>query len=115
MSDDLVKMARAAMADERLSDGALYGKLADRIDLLEATLLTALQREAEATVRHDAKAAALTAERDALAEKLERAVARLTAMRDDREGYRHTAHFRRGAAVELAQITGGKTDDQHTD
>jgi len=29
-------MARAAMRDERLSDGALYGKLADEIERLRA-------------------------------------------------------------------------------
>lgn len=29
---ELVQMARAAKADERLSDGALYGKLADRLE-----------------------------------------------------------------------------------
>lgn len=28
----LIQMARAAMQDERLSDGALYGKLADRLE-----------------------------------------------------------------------------------
>jgi len=30
--DDLVQMARAAEKDERLSDGALYGKLANEIE-----------------------------------------------------------------------------------
>lgn len=35
---ELVDMARAAMHDERLSDGALYGKLAERIESLEAQL-----------------------------------------------------------------------------
>jgi hypothetical protein len=33
--EDIVAMARAAEKDERLSDGALYGKLADRIELQE--------------------------------------------------------------------------------
>lgn len=33
---DIVAMARAAQADERLSDGALYGKLADEIERLRA-------------------------------------------------------------------------------
>jgi hypothetical protein len=36
MSDDLVKMARLAQRDERMSTGALYGDLADRIEELEA-------------------------------------------------------------------------------
>lgn len=38
MAEDLVAMARAAMADERLSDGALYGKLADEIERLREAL-----------------------------------------------------------------------------
>ena len=38
MSDDLVKMARLAQRDERMSTGALYGDLADRIEELEAKL-----------------------------------------------------------------------------
>jgi hypothetical protein len=33
---DIVAMARAAEKDERLSDGALYGKLADEIERLRA-------------------------------------------------------------------------------
>ena len=36
MTDDLVKMARLAQRDERMSTGALYGALADRIKELEA-------------------------------------------------------------------------------
>ena len=36
MSDYLVKMARLAQRDERMSTGALYGDLADRIEELEA-------------------------------------------------------------------------------
>jgi len=42
MSDDLVKMARLAQHDERMSTGALYGDLADRIEELEAKLAYAL-------------------------------------------------------------------------
>ena len=38
MSDDLVKMARLAQHDERMSTGALYGDLADRIEELEAEI-----------------------------------------------------------------------------
>ena len=38
MSDDLVEMARLAQHDERMSTGALYGDLADRIEELEAKL-----------------------------------------------------------------------------
>lgn len=34
MSEDLVAMARAAENDDRLADGALYGKLADEIERL---------------------------------------------------------------------------------
>ena len=40
MSDDLVKMARLAQRDERMSTGALYGDLADRIEELETKLAT---------------------------------------------------------------------------
>jgi hypothetical protein len=36
MTDDLVKRARAAFHDDRLSTGALYGELADRIEALTA-------------------------------------------------------------------------------
>lgn len=36
--EDIIAMARAAEKDERLSDGALYGKLADRIEQLERHL-----------------------------------------------------------------------------
>ncbi|HSR79644.1 MAG TPA: hypothetical protein VLL28_02595 [Hyphomicrobiaceae bacterium] len=35
MTEDIVAMARAAGKDERLSDGALYGKLADEIERLQ--------------------------------------------------------------------------------
>ena len=38
MSNDLVEMARLAQHDERMSTGALYGDLADRIEELEAKL-----------------------------------------------------------------------------
>ncbi len=38
MTEDIVAMARAAEKDERLSDGALYGKLADEIERLRAAL-----------------------------------------------------------------------------
>jgi hypothetical protein len=34
MTEDIIAMARAAQKDERLSDGALYGKLADEIESL---------------------------------------------------------------------------------
>ena len=45
---------------------------------------------------------------DALTAKLAKAVERLTNMRDDQTGYRHVSHFRRGAAVTLAEIEGEK-------
>lgn len=38
MSEDLVGMARAAEKDDRLSDGALYGKLTNEIERLRAAL-----------------------------------------------------------------------------
>ena len=38
MSNDLAKMARLAQHDERMSTGALYGDLADRIEELEAEI-----------------------------------------------------------------------------
>jgi hypothetical protein len=38
LPEDLIAMARAAMHDERLSDGALYGKLADEIERLRALI-----------------------------------------------------------------------------
>jgi hypothetical protein len=36
--------------------------------------------------------------------KLAKAVVRLEQMRDDRTGYRHVSHFRRGATVTLAEL-----------
>jgi cAMP phosphodiesterase len=36
--EDIIVMARDAQKDERLSDGALYGKLADKIEQLHAML-----------------------------------------------------------------------------
>jgi hypothetical protein len=45
---------------------------------------------------------------DARTAKLAKAVERLTNMRDDQTGYRHVSHFRRGAAVTLAEIEGEK-------
>jgi hypothetical protein len=48
---DLVARARAAKADDRLSDGALYGHLADRIEALEAAIIAALRAPDEATSR----------------------------------------------------------------
>ena len=41
--DDLVKRARLAQRDERMSTGALYGELADRIEELEAKLAKAVE------------------------------------------------------------------------
>ena len=38
MRNDVVDMARLAQHDERMSTGALYGDLADRIEELEAKL-----------------------------------------------------------------------------
>ena len=43
MTDDLVAMARLAQRDERMSTGALYGDLADRIEELEAKLAKAVE------------------------------------------------------------------------
>lgn len=37
---ELIQMARAAERDERLSDGALYGKLASEIERLQCMVLT---------------------------------------------------------------------------
>ena len=64
MSDDLVEMARLAQHDERMSTGALYGDLADRIEELEAKLaqqddlvqaaVVAALREAAERMRHAA-------------------------------------------------------------
>lgn len=64
MSDDLVEMARLAQHDERMSTGALYGDLADRIEELEAKLaqqndlvqaaVAAALREAAERMRHAA-------------------------------------------------------------
>jgi len=43
--ENLIEMARAAQRDERLSDGALYGKLADEIERLRTELADAKKRE----------------------------------------------------------------------
>lgn len=103
--------------------------MADRIDLLEATLLTAIQREAEATVRHDAKVTALEAERDVLAEEAAGYLAAFATHHATMNGRApnefHPVHYDRlkelGARMDgfvratLTQITRSKTDDQHTD
>jgi hypothetical protein len=55
--EDLVFMARAAQHDERLSDGALYGKLADAIEaLMNENALEVLQRMAAEEVSRTAEA-----------------------------------------------------------
>lgn len=41
--EELVKMARLAQRDDRMSTGALYGDLADRIEELEAKLAKAVE------------------------------------------------------------------------
>jgi len=38
MTEDIVKMARAAQHDDRLADGALYGRLADKIEQMGEAL-----------------------------------------------------------------------------
>lgn len=53
MSDDLVKMARLAQRDERMSTGALYGDLADRIEELEAQRAKTYQALLRVTKIHD--------------------------------------------------------------
>lgn len=40
--DDIVAMARAAYHDERLADGSLYGKLADRRERIATAFMAAL-------------------------------------------------------------------------
>jgi hypothetical protein len=44
--EDIVAMARAAYRDDRLADGALYGKLADEIERLRARVAD-LEREVD--------------------------------------------------------------------
>jgi hypothetical protein len=46
--EELVKMARLAQRDDRMSTGALYGDLADRIEELEAKLAKAVELLKEA-------------------------------------------------------------------
>jgi hypothetical protein len=38
MNEDILEMARAAQHDDRLADGALYGKLADKIEQMQKAL-----------------------------------------------------------------------------
>jgi hypothetical protein len=40
LSEDIIAMARAAQRDDRLADGALYGKLADEIERLRGLAQT---------------------------------------------------------------------------
>jgi hypothetical protein len=51
-NEELVKMARLAQRDDRMSTGALYGDLADRIEELEAKLAKAVEA-VSLTVRAD--------------------------------------------------------------
>lgn len=60
MSDDLVKMARLAQHDERMSTGALYGDLADRIEELEAKLASLVPALSYEGLRTDEAEAKLT-------------------------------------------------------
>jgi hypothetical protein len=48
INEELVKMARLAQRDDRMSTGALYGDLADRIEELEAKLAKAVEAAVDA-------------------------------------------------------------------
>ena len=83
MSDDLVKMARLAQHDERMSTGALYGDLADRIEELEAKLKAITERNdlvEYANVELGEKLAKAVEERD-------EAIRRRDAWKSKAEGY----------------------------
>jgi hypothetical protein len=108
-------MTDAELIARMLDGGVLAGRMiADRIEFLAKTneALTA-ERDmategwAEATRLIDVARQQYGAEKsraEAAEAKLAKAVERLTNMRDDQTGYRHVSHFRRGAAVTLAEI-----------
>lgn len=77
---------------------AAWNKVAEADTRITSSALDALAAYDQAQDAHEAQLGAEA--------KLAKAVERLTAMRDDRIGYRHAAHFRRGAAVTLAGLEG---------
>jgi hypothetical protein len=118
--DDLVKRLRDRAKQERLiqaNNEAVAAALMGQRLLFDQghrspsnTYAVRLSLDHEKCAKQDAELAAdwdEAADRiEALEAKLAKAVERLTAMRDDRVGYRHVSHYRRGATVMLAEIEG---------
>lgn len=83
--EELMAMARLAQRDERMSTGALYGDLADRIEALVSVnraQVEIIEKQADTIIRINARAERLEAAlRDvlAIAERNERGIATQTA------------------------------------
>ncbi len=87
-------------------------KTADQIEALTAEnerLRAIVTDQGETLAVRFRRIELLATTNEALTAKLAKAVERLTNMRDDQTGYRHVSHFRRGAAVTLAEIEEAKT------
>ena len=114
--EELIAMARLAQRDERMSTGALYGDLADRIEALTEQLATARQdtkaledelemQEQEACMMEN-DYITLEKERDALEAKLAKAVEALEDLVRDCEADYPPSHvaikyFAIGALAEI--------------
>jgi predicted nucleic acid-binding Zn-ribbon protein len=110
--EELIAMARLAQRDERMSTGALYGDLADRIEALTEQLAAAsqdtkaledeLQMQEQEACMMENDYIKLEKERDALEAKLAQAVEAL----DDIKRYSSCGDTRRKAIETIAEIKG---------
>ena len=117
--EELIAMARLAQRDERMSTGALYGDLADRIEALTEQLAAARQdaKAAEDELEMQEQEACmmendyikLEKERDALEAKLAKAVEALgLIVVDNTWGLEHKTYMKCRAT--LAEIKGESHD-----
>ena len=105
MTDEkLIAMARLAQRDERMSTGALYGDLADRIEVLERSRkdLEKLSIKLINEKLHGEWSEPLVAELEAAEAKLAKAVEAL----EDIKRYSSCGDTRRKAIETLAEIKG---------
>ena len=100
MSDDLKHCHCGCIYAEVDCPNCNHQSPADRIEQLEAKLAEAL---AVAKIWQEDFIQENNRWCDA-SRKLAKAVERLTDMRNNQTGYRHVAHFRRGASVTLAEL-----------
>ena len=104
MSEDIVAMARAAQRDERLSDGPLYGKLADEITRLRAEniYLRRAGMDRPSAELHEAALAELREEITRLSEQLH--LANIDAVGAHAEANELREQLRRSVALTIRHI-----------